>query len=612
MTWRNRSVISFLAIMAYLASGAALGWFCWEVTASESVSAALFGPGVFERLPKPRVEACAVVGWAMVGGLALLWRRLGAGAWPCLPLLLLAGVALPDGALLAPYLVILAVAGAAGLTLLLAASARQAEQDAPRPTKRHVWAVAAMALAYFVVFSTMSLLQYAALNVSDTDTTSFDRMLWFTLRGRILYTGQACFFGDHMQPILLLLLPFYWLWPGLNVLMLIQTLALASGALAVYMLARRRLAPGLAVALAGAYLLYPAMQFVNLEGTFNTFRPISFSVPLLLWAFTCLDRGRLWPCTVCLVGALFCKEEFGLIVFTFGVYAALKHRRWRWGAVMAGVGLVWFVVCVQWVIPHFRGGPLRFIPHYSHLGATPAEVAKTVVLHPLKTLAQSPLGEYGRFLLALLTPLALLPLLGWECLLVAAPALAYSLLSNRPAQRSILFHYHAPIVPFCVAAAVFGCARLLKWLRRWRSVVQSRRAVAASLVCASVCASILLSKSPLSIAFWNPHNSQSYRLYRLTSRSKVLAELRGRIPASGSLEASNFISAHFTHRARLFRYPCPDAKAEYVLVDLNERWLDRVAALADLRDRVAVGRYVLEFQKEGIMLLRCVEGLGER
>jgi len=457
-----------------------------------------------------------------------------------------------------------------------------------------------MAAVYFVVFSAMSLLQYAALNVSDTDTTSFDRMLWFTLQGRVLWTGEACFFGDHVQPILFLLLPFYWLWPGLNVLMLLQTAALASGALAVYELARRRLPEGLALVFVAAYVLYPAMQFVNLEGTFNTFRPISFAVPLLLWALVCLERGRLRLWAACLVGTLCCKEEFGLIVLMFGLYAGLRHRRWRWGASMAAFGLLWFVVSVSLVIPHFRGGALRYMPHYSHLGATPTEVLKTVALHPFDTLARLPWGEELRFLLALVTPLALLPLFGWECLLIAAPTFAYSLLSNRPAQRSIWFHYHAPIVPFCVAAAIFGAERLIQL----RPQDQVRRAITALVLSAAILGSIFLSKSPLSIAFWNPHGSQSYRLYRPTDRSRALRHLQTLIPPTASLEASNFLSAHFTHRRQLFRYPMPEANADYVLVDLGERWLDRRAAMTDLGARVDEGRYVVEIQREGIVLLR--------
>ncbi len=600
---RNR--IAGIAIV--LAAGAAAGLFLWVVLNDKDVSHALLGPGFYEWLPHLGIEPCAAIGWLMAGALMLLGHGVGAGIWPCAPLLLLAGILLPWGDALAPYLVILSIAGCAGLYAYRAPPKRAGDAE-ESPPPRGMWpVVCALALVYFATFATMSLLQFAAANVSDTYTTSFERMLWFTLRGRILWTGEANFFGDHVQPVLFLLLPFYWLWPGLNVLMIVQTAALACGALAVYALAKPRLSPGLAATLAGAYLLYPAMQYLNIEGTYNTFRPISFSTPFLLWALVLLDRRRLWACALCLLGALMCKEEFGLAVFTFGLYAMLKHRRWRWGSGVAAVGLAWFVVSVTLVIPHFRGGSLRFMPHYAHLGATPGEVARTLLLHPLDTLASVQWLQMATYLLALIAPLALLPLLGWECLLMTAPAVAYAMLSNRPAQRVIQFHYHAPMVPFCIGAAVFGCERLVRWLGRWRPAAACRRAVGALVLAAALGASALLGKSPLSIAFWNPRSAQFRRLYHVGDRARRLAQAGRLIPADASLEASNFAAAHFTHREHLYRYPAPNAGAQFVLVDLNEPWMRgdaQAAAVADLQTRVAQGGHVALFNQGGTILLR--------
>ncbi len=595
---------SVAALLVYAACGAVAGEFLWEVLNGEEVTLSLLGPGFYEWLPHWGIETCACVGWALMAALAWRFHRTGAGPWPALPLLLLSGVMLPWGAALSPYLVILSASGCAGLARLLRRDAPEPRADWSDRAGRRI--VLALARLYFAAFAAMSLLQYAAYNVSDTDTTSFDRMLWFTLRGRVLWTGEANFFGDHVQPILLALLPLYWLWPSLNALMLAQTAALASGALAVYALARPRLHVRPACACAAAYLLYPAMQFLNIEAVYNTFRPITFSVPFLLWALALLERKRVGACSVCLLAALLCKEEFGLIVAAFGAYAALKHKRRAWGAAVAAVGLAWFLVSVGWVIPHFRGGRLRYMPHYSHLGATPAEAFKTVALHPVRTLAGVPWDEAVLYLLALLAPLALLPALGWEMLLIAAPAFGYSLLSNRPDQRTIHFHYQAPIVPFCAAAAVWGCGRLVDWLARRRPAGAARAAAGRMLLTAALTSAVLLSKSPLSLAFWNPRSSQSFRLYLPGPRARTVRRAGRLVPADASLEASNFASAHFTHRERLYRYPAPDAGAEYVLVDLNEPWLrDRRGKVeADLRQRVLSGRYAPIFNEAGVVLLR--------
>lgn len=593
-------------LLLWALTGGVLGGFVWEVLNFQGVCVALLGPGFHKWLPKPSIVTCAAAGWAVVAALWALGERRGAGLWPCAPLVLLAGIALPGSDMLAPYLVIMAVSWGALLAVAVPKDpAAGAELDRPKSGGSLKWA-AAMAGAYFVVFGAMGLLQYAALNVSETDTTSFERMLWFTLRGRVLYTGEASFFADHVQLVLLALVPLYWLWPSLNMLMLLQTLALAAGGLAVWALAKRRLSPRLALVCTAAYLLYPPMQFLNLEATYNTFRPISFSVPLLLWAMVFVDRGRMWRCALCAVGALCCKEEYGLIVFTLGVFVMLKHRRWRWGAGLAALGGVWFALSIWVVIPHVRGGALRFMPHYTHIGRSPGDVARHLVLHPVSTLAATALGEQTRFVLALLCPLALLPVLGWEWVLIASPTLAYALLSNRPAQRSIIFHYHAPVVPFAVCGAVVGAERLTRWLRRWRPAAQANRAVAVLLLTAAGAGSLLMAKSPVSLAFWNRRSANSYRLYLVGERTGIVQEIQKQMPATASVEASLFMSPHFPRREVLLRYPEPDAHADYVIVDLRERWLDPAAALTDLTRRVAQGGYEQVVWREGIVVLRRV------
>jgi uncharacterized membrane protein len=63
--------------------------------------------------------------------------------------------------------------------------------------------------------------------------------------------------GVHADPFLALLAPLWWLWPSPLMLLVAQIVAVASGALPVYWLARKRLGSGGAAAgFAAVYLLY--------------------------------------------------------------------------------------------------------------------------------------------------------------------------------------------------------------------------------------------------------------------------------------------------------------------------------------------------------------------
>ena len=75
-------------------------------------------------------------------------------------------------------------------------------------------------------------------------------------------------------------------------LLVVQAVAIALGAVPVYWLARKHLGSAHAgVGFALAYLLYPATGWLTL----NEFHPVALATPLLLFAFWYLDEDRLLP-----------------------------------------------------------------------------------------------------------------------------------------------------------------------------------------------------------------------------------------------------------------------------------------------------------------------------
>jgi uncharacterized membrane protein len=70
--------------------------------------------------------------------------------------------------------------------------------------------------------------------------------------------------GDHASLILFLLAPIVWLTRTASTLLVLQTLAIAAGAIPVYRLARLHLrSRDVALVFAACYLLYPATGFVT-------------------------------------------------------------------------------------------------------------------------------------------------------------------------------------------------------------------------------------------------------------------------------------------------------------------------------------------------------------
>src|SRR5204862_6877609 len=88
--------------------------------------------------------------------------------------------------------------------------------------------------------------------------------------------------GIHVDPFLVLLVPFWWLWSSPLMLLVVPALAVSAGALPVYWLARKHLRSDRAAPhFAFASLLFPATQF-NALTLKSGFHAGSVAVPLIL------------------------------------------------------------------------------------------------------------------------------------------------------------------------------------------------------------------------------------------------------------------------------------------------------------------------------------------
>jgi hypothetical protein len=120
-----------------------------------------------------------------------------------------------------------------------------------------------LALAWYVWhFTNTTIRMHHGPGTSAYDFALYDQGTWLlsrfeapfvTLMGRNL-------FGDHTSFIVLFVVPFYWFFPGPGTLLFLQSLALAAGAIPVFLYARRRLGSDLLALILGcAFLLHPAL-----------------------------------------------------------------------------------------------------------------------------------------------------------------------------------------------------------------------------------------------------------------------------------------------------------------------------------------------------------------
>ena len=318
---------------------------------------------------------------------------------------------------------------------------------------------------FALLFAAAAAVEFRAFQGQRLDLGDTTQTVWATAHGHFLRVTtenghEFLRLGVHVDPFLALLAPLWWIWPSPLMLLVVQTLAIASGALPVYWLARKRLGDERAAAcFAAAYLLYPATQFNALTNSGP--HAVSFAVPLILFAIWFLDNDRLVPFGVAALLAASTKEEIPLAIGCLGIWYAVAHGRRLVGATIFALGLTATLVDFLVIIPHFApAGSNPFADRYSAVGGTPGGIGHTFLTHPGTLIAEATGSGKPHFLILLLLPVAGLCLLEPLLLLGALPDLAIDLLSSRPQQTMLGYQYTAGIVPFVIAAAVFGAARI--------------------------------------------------------------------------------------------------------------------------------------------------------
>ena len=248
--------------------------------------------------------------------------------------------------------------------------------------RRLLWAAAA---AYAAGFTALSILRDRAFETARFDLGNMVQAVWTTAHGHpleitSLQGDQISRLGAHVDPILAVFAPLWWLWPSPDLLLAGQAAAVALGALPVFWLAEKHLgSERAALGFALVYLLLPAVEWLTL----NEFHPVALATPLLLYAFWYLDEDRLVPFALTAVAASLCKEEIALVVAGYGVWYALARRRRRAGLAIAGAGLAWSAFAVEVVLRHFNhGAASSFYSRYRDVGGSPGGILRTAATHP--------------------------------------------------------------------------------------------------------------------------------------------------------------------------------------------------------------------------------------
>jgi uncharacterized membrane protein len=352
-----------------------------------------------------------------------------------------------------------------------------------------------MTLSYIAYFSIYTILRYQTLWAHYFDLGIMNQTVYNTYRA--IATGDYSRFLEltnphgfdqvkrmavHNDVFLAFLAPFYFIYSGPETLLVIQSIAVGLGAIAVYgigniVFERIPKMKLLSLLFSFAYLMYPALERAN---QFD-FHAVVLATPLLLFMYYFYLKKRYVISSLFALSALLTKEEVGLTIAFFGLYVLFqnilpklvnykktKHQihvhKWEciFSLILIGIGTGWFIVSMTKIIPYFRSGAHFALEYFGDFGDSPKEVFLGLIGKPIVLFQHLFRRDTYEYVYNILGPLGFLSALSPLHLLIATPELAINLLSKSGAMRNIYFHYTAVITPFVFISALYGFKFLLQ------------------------------------------------------------------------------------------------------------------------------------------------------
>ena len=410
-------------------------------------------------------------------------------------------------------------------------------RDRITQTSLWTWTVVLLCVCSTVATTRLQWDIHRGLGTSSFDVGLYDQGIWLlsqfeapfvTLMGRNLL-------GDHASLILLLVAPLYWIWPGTETLLALQSFVVAAGALPIYFFARRHLnSAALGCAFAVVWLVNPAVN-----GTiFENYHPDSFLglfVPVAI--VSALTKRWRWY-WVAVILSLLVKEDVVLVIVPLGAMLAIRGETRR-GILTIGVAISAALLGMFVLMKNLIGVPTRNgwrIPFGGFSG-----FIKESFTNPTNVIEY--LTSEGRLMYwwKMFAPFALLSLLAPEVAMISVLVLVGNTVSNFWYQFHIEYHYSLVAVPALLIATIVGVGRL---------GVGLRRGLVAVVVVSSLWSASVWSYVPFRLDKY-PHWGAEHPV------AAAADEMYAEIPPNAKISVFHSTAPHLTHRKEIYQFPNP-------------------------------------------------------
>jgi len=458
-------------------------------------------------------------------------------------------------------------------------------------------------IALILIFSTiyisyLKLVAHFSLQTSSFDLGIHANVAWNTIHGNFLYSSilGINYLGEHFSPIHFLTCFSLLIWENAGVLLVLQSIGIALGGLAVYLLALKIIKEKIySFFLMLCYLAYPYLH----EMSKFDFHPIALAVPAFLWCLYFWETEKRKAFFLSLFILLLIKENVPLIISGLSVFLIVRKKK-KLGLIILVLSLLIFVFEIKFLIPFFRGhgATYPYFYRYANLGGSFSQIIINIFTHPYLLLEESFLNpEKLHSVIKLFILLGFIPFFAGKQFIPVVIPLILNLISSYKPQWEFSCQYSATLIPFIFYATIYGFKNLQEIITNFSG---SNILAIKGTMLSFLFLLIIVMKSNM------PPYFGSYNKKHV----KAAFEVFDSIPSDVSICAQSNLVPHLSMRKNIYHFrdvPGYDIRnAQYIILDLKGvTWpFTKESYIRAVMDLLINSQYGIVKEMDNVILLK--------
>jgi uncharacterized membrane protein len=218
---------------------------------------------------------------------------------------------------------------------------------------------------YILLFFGLTKLKYVNFGGFMTDEAHFIQFFCNAKRGFYLtetVVGESLL-GVHLSFIMYIFLIPYLLWPSINTILLLKVTMIGLSGVPLYFIIRKDHNSIVVICILLSYLLFHHIAGANVFD----FHEVIFAPFFLLFTYYFFNKGNFWLFLIFFLASLSIKENVGIVLFMFGVYALILGRNKAWVVVPAVISSSWVILSLKVLLPYFGSEKRLYFQHIVYM-----------------------------------------------------------------------------------------------------------------------------------------------------------------------------------------------------------------------------------------------------